>query len=52
MEEREIKQIVDKKFQEIVAEGKLDQEIITTTDIRKAIKGLKNKRKKAGDKNN
>ena len=50
MEEEEIEQIVDKKFQEIIAEGKIDQEIITKTEIRKAIKGMKNK--KAGDKNN
>ena len=50
MEEEEIEQIVDKKFQEIIAEGKIDREIITKTEIRKAIKGMKNK--KAGDKNN
>ena len=50
MEEEEIEQIVDKKFQEIIAEGKIDWEIITKTEIRKAIKGMKNK--EAGDKNN
>ena len=50
MEEEEIEQIVDKKFQEIIAEGKIDREIITKTEIRKAIKGMKNK--KRGDKNN
>ena len=49
-EEEEIEQIVDKKFQEIIAEGKIDWEIITKTEIRKAIKGMKNK--EAGDKNN
>ena len=31
------------KFQEIIAEGKADREIITATEIRKAIKGIKNK---------
>ena len=30
MEEEEIEQVVDKKFQEIIAEGKLDREIVTT----------------------
>ena len=42
--------VVDKKFQEIIAEGKIDREIITATKIRKAIKGIKIK--KVGDKNN
>ena len=46
MKEEEIERIVDK----ILAEGKLDREMITTTEIRKAIKKMKNK--KAGDKNN
>ena len=50
MEEEEIEQIVDKKFQEIIAEGKTDREMITTTELRKASKGMKNK--KAGGKNN
>ena len=50
MEEEEIEQIVDKKFHEIIAEGKADQEIIKSTEIREAIKGMKNK--KTGDKNN
>ena len=48
MDEEEIEQIVDKKFQEVIAEEKIDQEI--TTEIRKAVKGMRNK--KAGDKNN
>ena len=50
MEEEEIEQTVDKKFHEIIAEGKADQEIIKSTEIREAIKGMKNK--KTGDKNN
>ena len=50
MEEEEIEQLVDKKFQEIITEGKINQEIITKREIRKATKGMKNK--KAGDKNN
>ena len=49
MDEEEIEQIVDKKFQEVIAEERIDQEIITT-EIRKAVKGMRNK--KAGDKNN
>ena len=35
--------MVDKKFQEIIAEEKIDREIITTTEITKAIKGIKKK---------
>ena len=50
MEEEEIEKIVDKKFQEIITEGKIDREIITEAEIRKAIKEMKNK--KTGDKNN
>ena len=50
MEEEEKEQIVDKKFQEIIAEGKADQEMITTTEIRKVIERMKNK--KVGNKNN
>ena len=50
MEEEEIEQLVDKKFQEIITAGKIDQEIITRRETRKAIKGMKNK--KAEDKNN
>ena len=50
MEEEETEQIIDKKFQEIIAEGKADRKVITTTEKRKAIKGMKNK--KPGDKNN
>ena len=50
MDEGEIEQTVDRKFQEIIAEGKIYREIITKTEIRKAIRGIKNK--KAGDKNN
>ena len=49
MEEKEIEWKVD-KFQEIIEQGKADQKIITTTEIRKAIKGMKNK--KVGEKNN
>ena len=48
--EEEIERKNDMKFQEIIAEGKADREIITTTKIRKAIKRMKNN--KAGDKNN
>ena len=50
MEEEEIEQKVDKKCQEIIAEGTEDMEITSTTEIRKTIKGIKNK--KEGDKNN
>ena len=50
MEEKEIEWKVDNKFQEIIGQGKADQKIITTTEIRKAIKGMKNK--KVGEKNN
>ena len=42
MDEEEIEQIVDKKFQEVIAEEKIDQEI--TTEIRKAVKGMRNKK--------
>ena len=49
-EEEEIGRVVDKTFQEIIAEGKIVPEIITAIEIRKAIKGIKNK--KAGNKNN
>ena len=34
MEEEEIEHIVDKKFQEIIAEEKIDREIITATEIK------------------
>ena len=50
MEEKEKEQIVDKKSQEIIVEVKIDWEMITKAEIRKAIKGMKNI--KAGDKNN
>ena len=50
MEEKEIEQMVHKIFQEIIAEGKADREIIVKSELRNAIKGMKNK--KAGDKNN
>ena len=43
MDEEEIEQIVDKKFQEVIAEERIDQEIITT-EIRKAVKGMRNKK--------
>ena len=49
MEEEEIEPIADKTFPEIITEGKADREVIKTREIRKAIKGIKNK--KAGDKN-
>ena len=49
MEEEEIEGIVDIKFKEIIAEGKIDRKIITTTETMKAIKRMKNK--KVGDKN-
>ena len=38
------------KFQEMIPDEKIDREITTTTEIRKAIKGIKNK--KSGDKKN
>ena len=45
MEEKEIEQIVDKTFQEIIAEGVMDHKTTTTTtEIRKAIKGMKKKK--------
>ena len=50
MEEQEIERIVDKKFQEIIAEEKADRELRTTKEIRKTIKGMKDT--KTGDKNN
>ena len=43
VEEEEIEQIVDKKIQEIIAEGE-DWEIMATTEIRKAIKEWKPKK--------
>ena len=49
MEEEEIEGIVDTKFKEIIAEGKIDRKIITTTETMKAIRRMK--LKKAGDKN-
>ena len=45
MEEEEIEQTVDKKFQEIIVEGITDREMITKTEVTKAIKGMKNKKK-------
>ena len=50
MEKEEIEQTIDKKFKEIIAEGKIVREIITKTEIKKAIKRMENK--KAGNKNN
>ena len=50
VEEQEIERIVDKKFQEIIAEEKADRELRTTKEIRKTIKGMKDT--KTGDKNN
>ena len=51
MEEEKKEQIVDKSFQEkITEEEKADREITTTTEISKAIKGMKNT--KTGNKNN
>ena len=49
-EEEEIEQMVNKKFQEIITKPNKERETITTTDIEKAIRGMKNK--KAGDVNN
>ena len=40
MEEEEFEKTVYKKFQEIISEGKGVREIITTTKIRKVIKGM------------
>ena len=37
MEEEKIERIVDKRFKEIITEGKADWEIIKTKEIRKAI---------------
>ena len=48
-EEEDIEQVVDEKFQGRIEEEKIDWEIITTTEIKKPIKGIKNK--KAEDKN-
>ena len=46
-----MEQIVYMKFQEIIPDEKIDRKITTTTtEIRKAIKGMKNK--KSGDKKN
>ena len=50
MEEEEIEQTIDKKFKEIIAEGKIVREIITKTEIKKAIKRMENKN--PWDKNN
>ena len=49
MEEEQIEGIVDTKFKEIIAEGKIDRKIITTAETMKAIRRMK--LKKAGDKN-
>ena len=45
MEEEEMDGKVYKKFQEIITEGKDDRDIITTAEIRKAIKRMKKKQK-------
>ena len=43
MEEEEMDGKIYKKFQEIITEGKDDRDIITTAEIRKAIKRMKKK---------
>ena len=45
MEEEEMDGKIYKKFQEIITEGKDDRDIITTAEIRKAIKRMKKKQK-------
>ena len=38
MEDEKIEQIVDQKSQETIAEGQIDRQIMTTTEIRKQSK--------------
>ena len=44
MEEKEIERIFDMKFQEVMARGKAEGKMMTATEMRKAIKGMKNKK--------
>ena len=44
LEEEEIERIVDKTFQGIIAEGKTDRKMVTTTELRKAINRMKNRK--------
>ena len=44
MEEKETERIFDTKFQELMADGKAEGKMMTATEIRKAIKGMKNKK--------
>ena len=44
MEEKETERIFDTKFQEVMADGKAEGRMMTATEIRKAIKGMKNKK--------
>ena len=45
-EEEDIEQVVDEKFQGKIEEEKIDWEIITITEIKKPIKGIKKKKQK------
>ena len=44
MEKKETERIFDTKFQEVMADGKAEGKMMTATEIRKAIKGMKNKK--------
>ena len=44
MEEKETERIFDTKFQEVMADGKAEGKMMTATEIRKAIKGMKYKK--------
>ena len=44
MEEKETERIFDTKFQEVMADGKAEGRMMTATELRKAIKGMKNKK--------
>ena len=44
MDEKETERIFDTKFQEVMADGKAEGRMMTATEIRKAIKGMKNKK--------
>ena len=44
MEEKETERIFDTKFQEVMADGKAEGKMMPATEIRKAIKGMKNKK--------
>ena len=50
MEKEETERKVNHKFQDVIAETKMHQEIVAVTEISKAIKGMKNNN--IGDTNN